>query len=595
MLRRLAGSLLAVGRGVWRAAARALRITPAFFAGVTVLFVAARAIHFSSASFPSWLDDGIGEVMALGFSFAVNQGAALMTLISPFAVAVAVTLLVWLVARIRGRSGPRLLPLPGWVITWTWLGLALGNTLLDSQPGLFRLLACTAPVLLWAARSRTAPLGLAALAVFGAITVWLALGQTPDLFDFAYAAAWATFCLLAIAVRPRLAWRDWGTGVVVAFAVLQASALVFDRLPLFAPDRDAEVIAEGNVFHWCENTERGLLYATHTSCNVWTLSGCHDDFIAVHDLKHPQHMERLRFFDDKFFGRMLHLLCLPDRVQVGMAATFIDGRLRPGNVMEFSVDDPTRVTRDVLGAESNDGIGAIFLWDRANGAVFYVSESQNQVLRVDLATGARRSIELPSIRRWPPPYRAGLFLLALPGPTSTGPDATYAPRGTGFFVEWMRGSKVVELDLTRAEEVGTYRTNNGGNQAVAVDEGRARLLVTGVWGLEVFDLVSGRRIARVRTPFGPRLPVIDAAHDLVFVPTTFGNHILVLDRDTFRIVGRLAVGTRGRFGHLTADGSRLFASGGGRTYVWDTATLAHRFGHAADRLDSLRPPTITAR
>jgi hypothetical protein len=90
--------------------------------------------------------------------------------------------------------------------------------------------------------------------------------------------------------------------------------------------------------------------------------------------------------------------------------------------------------------------------------------------------------------------------------------------------------------------------------------------------------------------------VIDAAHDLVFVPTTFGNHILVLDRDTFQIVGRLAVGSRGRFGHLTADGSRLFGSGGGRTYVWDTATLSRRFGHASDlRLDSLRPPTITAR
>jgi hypothetical protein len=261
-----------------------------------------------------------------------------------------------------------------------------------------------------------------------------------------------------------------------------------------------------------------------------------------------------------------------------MAATFINGKLRPGNVMEFAVDDPTKVTRDVLGNASDDGTGAIFLFDRANGAVFYVSESQSRVLRVDLATGAQRWIELHSIQRYPPPYRRGLFLIALPGPTSTGRDATFAPRGTGFFVEWMRGSKVVELDLARGEEVATYVTNNGGNQAVAVDQERARLLVTGVWGLEVFDLRTGLRVARLRTPFGPRLPVIDAVHDLIFVPTTFGNHILVLDRDSFQIVGRLAVGSRGRFAHLTADGSRLFGSGGGWTYVWDTATLSRRFG-----------------
>jgi hypothetical protein len=378
--------------------------------------------------------------------------------------------------------------------------------------------------------------------------------------------------------------------------VLQGSTLVYDRLPAFAPDPDAQIVAEGNVFHWCENTKRGLLYATHTSCDVWSMARCRDDFIAVHDLGDPRRVQRLRFFDDAFYGRMLMLLCLPDRVQVGMAATFIDGRLRTGNVMEFSVDDPTRVTRDVLGDASNDGTGAIFLYDRTRNAVFYGGESINRILRVDLATNARRSIELRSIRTWPPPHRSGNFILSLPGPTSTNPDATFAARGTGFFLEWMRGSKVVELDLARDEERATYVTNNGGNQLAAVDEERERLLVTGVWGLEVFDLRSGRRIARRRTPFGPRQPVIDAAHDLVFVPTTFGNHVLVLDRDTFEIVGRLAVGTGGRFAHLTADGSRLFASGGRRTYVWDTATLARRFGRAADlRLDSLPPATLTAR
>jgi hypothetical protein len=132
----------------------------------------------------------------------------------------------------------------------------------------------------------------------------------------------------------------------------------------------------------------------------------------VHDLRDPRRMQRLRFFDDTFSGRMVHLLCLPDRVQVGMAATFIDGRLRAGNVMEIQVVDQTRVTRDVLGSASDDGTGTTVLFDRSGGAVFYGSESHNRVLRVDLGTGARRWIELRSIRTWPPPHRRGRFLLS---------------------------------------------------------------------------------------------------------------------------------------------------------------------------------------
>jgi hypothetical protein len=288
-------------------------------------------------------------------------------------------------------------------------------------------------------------------------------------------------------------------------------------------------------------------------------------------------VERLQFFDDTFTGRMMHLLCLPDRVQVAMGPALVGGRLRLGNVMEFSADDPSRVTRDVLGDAGDDGTGAIYLHDRARNAVFYVSESHNRVLRVDLATGERRWIELHGIRSWPPPHRSGMFIRSMPAPTSTGPYAVFGPRNTGYFVEWMLGSKVVELDLVRGEEVGSYVTNNGGNQSVAVDEERQRLLVAGVWGLEAFDLRTGRRVARLRTPFGPRLPVVDAAHDLIFVSTTYGNHLLVLDRDTLAVVGRLSVGTGGRFAHLTTDGTRLFASGGRRTYVWDTATLARRY------------------
>jgi hypothetical protein len=576
-------ALRAAARGARRAGSAARTVvaaTPAVCALVVAACVGSRALHFASAAFPPRLDDALGDLMSLHFLVALNQGATFVLLAQAAIVGVAVALLARVVARLRGRPRPRLLPLGPWLLAWLWVGLVCGNAVLDLEPGLLGLLVATAPALAWAAVAGGRRPAVAAVALVAGFAAWLRAGTGPERFDVVYGGAWLAVCAAAVALRPWVARRrDWATAVVLAFGALQASTLAWDRLPLFRPDADALDVAPGNVFHWCEIPARHLLFATHTTCDVWTLSRCRDDFIAVHDLRDPRRTTQLRFFDDRFYGRMMHLLCLPDRVQVGMAATLLDGRVRRGNVMEFAVDDPKRVVRDVLGAASDDGVGAIFLHDRAHGVVFWASESESHLLRVDLATGARRRVELPSIRTWPPPHRLGPFLLSLPGPTSTGPDAVYAARDTGFFVEWMRGSKVVELDLARDVEVGTYVTNNGGNQSVAVDEGRRRLLVTGVWGLEAFDLESGRRTARLRTPFGPRMPVVDAAHDLVFVPTTFGSHLLVLDRDTLAPLGRLGVGTGGGFAQLTSDGTRLFASGGGHTWAWDTERLARRFGH----------------
>jgi hypothetical protein len=68
--------------------------------------------------------------------------------------------------------------------------------------------------------------------------------------------------------------------------------------------------------------ERNLLYATHTSTSEHgALPG---RLIAVHDLR-AHGVQRLRS-STAFSGLTMYLLCLPDRAQVGMAATFIDGR-----------------------------------------------------------------------------------------------------------------------------------------------------------------------------------------------------------------------------------------------------------------------------
>lgn len=577
LLGRVAGGLAVAGRV-------AARCVPAACAVLVVFSIASRALHFASPALPPEYDDGLGEIMGFHFAVALNQTAS-MVLLAQAGVVLAVALGAWwLGERARGRRRPSdgRLRLPAALLVWLWLGLAAGNPVLDFEPSLLALLALTAPVLLVAGRTSEGPTdalraGILAAGFAAALAAWLAAGPDVDRWDLVYGGAWVAICIAMTALRRHVAqWRDWATIVLVAYAGLQVATLGYDRLPVFRPAAGAQTIGEGIFYHWCEAAERGRVYATTASCNVLP-ERCRDDFVAEIDLRNRTRLRPLRLFDDGFYGRMLHLLCLPDRVQVGMAVTRLGTTTRPANVMEFALDEPTRVTKDVLGEASTGGTGVVFVHDADRNAVLYASETHNRILRVQRDTGERRWVDIPSIRRWPPPHRSAWFITSLPAPTSTAPDAVFHERGTAFFAEWMRGNKVVELDLRTLREVGVYRTNNGGNQQVTVDEARHRLLVNGLWGIEAFDLHTGERTARVRTTFAPRLPLVDTVHDLVYVPLTFGNHLLVLDRAGLRPLGRLAVGRGGRLAHLTADGKTLFASGAGRAYAFDAEELARRF------------------
>ena len=97
---------------------------------------------------------------------------------------------------------------------------------------------------------------------------------------------------------------------------------------------------------------------------------------------------------------------------------------------------------------------------------------------------------------------------------------------------------------------------------------RPRWLVTSLWGVAAINLESGAIVARRRTEFGPRLPLIDATRDLIFVTPTFGSHVWALDRRTLDVVEKLPSGAGGRNGHLSSDGRYLFVGGGGHHVAW---------------------------
>src|SRR6185436_9785198 len=97
--------------------------------------------------------------------------------------------------------------------------------------------------------------------------------------------------------------------------------------------------------------------------------------------------------------------------------------------------------------------------------------------------------------------------------------------------------------------------------------------VVGLWGMDVIDLATEKLIARKRIGLGGRPVVIDPARNRLYVPSAVEGKIRILDRDTFRTIGQVAIGMGSRYPYLSLDGHRFFASSSFAHYFWDADTL----------------------
>jgi hypothetical protein len=64
---------------------------------------------------------------------------------------------------------------------------------------------------------------------------------------------------------------------------------------------------------------------------------------------------------------------------------------------------------------------------------------------------------------------------------------------------------------------------------------------------------------------------------LIFLGTTFGGYIWVLDRSTLDVLGRISTGLGGRSPYVSDDGQHFFASDQNHTFRIDTAAIVKRF------------------
>ena len=133
----------------------------------------------------------------------------------------------------------------------------------------------------------------------------------------------------------------------------------------------------------------------------------------------------------------------------------------------------------------------------------------------------------------------------------------------------MQGRYAYGVDLTSLEPSIRFRVYSGSILGGAVDIDRNRLILSSLWGLEVFDLDTGELVLRKRIGFTNRPAVIDPWRDRIYISSAIDGKIRVFDRDTFELVDQIAVGMGPRYVHLSLDGRRLYASSATAHYVWD--------------------------
>lgn len=530
-----------------------------------------RALHYASASLPPRLDDLLAAALAFELSIFANV-TALVIFYQPLAVVGIVLLLVFR-KRLLRRSEDRLGTHPA-LHSAIWISFVLGHFFFDLDPflagGALLSLLLAAPHLRRSAdRTRAIwPRRVEAGAWIAFFAIWSALSGEP--LVIAAIAIWAVLlALVTVGARRHLFARDRLLLGVAGLAVVQGVAAL---LPLLMPPPGATRLGSGMAYSFCEAPRHAKLFAVVPQCFTLPLAAswenCIEGHLAQFDLRDLKEQKRHHFLSERFYGRMEQLTCLEDTIQIGMSSALIDGEPLGQNAMEFEIAPPHRIRTNLVGAQMGDRLA----YDAKRDALFYVGEWSNRIVRYDRAAKTASDHHAD-----PPDGRITIMGQKVPGSLLLSRYSIHDARDTLYLVEWLGGRWVQELGLASLEVQRKFLHNNGGAIGLAVDEELERIYVTGLWGMEVFDLRSGALIARRRLGFFSRVPVLDAEHDLLYVPSTVEGKIRVFDRHDLEPLGAIAIGYGTRHPYLSFDSQRFFASSRAAYYWWDAAELARRF------------------
>jgi hypothetical protein len=526
-----------------------------------IVLIAGRWLRYATGVTPPGLDRVLREFMvfdsqAFLWPWVCTTGDLRLVVVALAVAAVGLhrRLPGLLVARADGRW--RLTPL---AVSALLAGMLWANYAFDVNPTLALVCAGTLALTMVGLPGRLA--AAVWTAVFAA-----ALVAAGDWVDRVTIAVWA---VVLLATQQWLAPRARRADVLLlrTLAVVPVS-LLSTMLPLLAPFHGGVRLGDGLAYAFCEVPARRALYASIPVCgSVWvTYDECRTGHVAEYSLDDMRRVATHRFFSPDFYGRFEFIDCLDDEVEVAVQAAVIRGGPRTQTALAFPVDAPNTFDPQVAG----ENVGITIAYDRAHAAVFYAGEFTHRVVRYDRRTGERREVGGRALaRRWIQP----ITLREFTGSSILYTNTIHQGRNRLYVAEWLQGRYAYAIDLDTLEVVARYDVGGGGALGLTVDEGRDRLYVSSVWGLEVFDLATDRLVTRKRTGLGNRPVVVDAPRNRLYLGSMVEGKIRILDRDTLAVLGQIPVGIGGRFSHLSLDGRYLFASSSSAHYYWDADTL----------------------
>jgi hypothetical protein len=523
--------------------------------------VGVRILHYVPYELPPAVESVLGEILHYQI-----WNLILVALMLPVTLVVLAVILLLFLFRRRWclyRQGGRWATRP-WLSSVLWTLLLLYNAGLDLDPRISLMCWTSLPALLPAIWISSRDGSKWQKRIEGTVTwaaffgFWLASYQDP--LERTVTLIWAPFVILLVAFGNPRSWLRDRLWIALSFsAVLQVHLSESARR---STDHGGTLIGtKGYAYTFCEIAAEHKLFAA-VPCDSGG-SVCGEGYVAEHDTRDLARQVEHRFFSESFRGRLVHLVCLEDSVQVGMATTVVDGGKARENVMEFSTADPRRFQKSIFPIST----GSRLAYDRRHGAIFYTSEWSRRILRVERKTGehdTRVSDEIYGTEG----SSFGSHLVEN-GSFHDGRDSL-------FFVQWLSGSKIFEIDRSTLELVKEYDPHHGGSHGIAVDDELNRIWVAGIWGIDVLEVGTGKLLSRARLGLGCRLPVIDRLNDIVYVPNSTGR-LWALDRRNFAVLGSLLIGGGSRNPYVSSDGGTLFASALHGYLYWSTAELARRF------------------
>jgi hypothetical protein len=528
------------------------------------VLLALRVVRYLPLSLPDALDAGLGEALVLAWLLFIFPLLLLPQHLAALGILAAAFL--FRPSFFVAREGGKWLLRP-WAHAFLWLECSLNHYLFDLSPYL-ALLIVLGVVAVEGRRLRGSERRAARLLDAGVVLALALLFIYAD--TWADAAAISLFALVLGALLgpgPRLFGSRERRLLVLAGGV--SCQWLASGLPLALPLHGGTKLGEGMAYSFCEAPQRRALYAAVPDALTmapWSLGKPHGMDGSVVEYRTPELalVARHRFFSDEFYGRLEWLLCLDGTVQVGMTNAFFRGRRDQDHAMEFSMEDPRRFVPDLL----QGGVGHGIAHDARRDVLYYVSENKPTILRYVRSTGERELVAAEGLQEKP-------FLSLVVGPSSI-----HRRRDSLFLTEWFNGTVSYELDLETRQIVRRFPHRDGGALGITVDEELDRLYVVGVWGMEIFDLETGRLLHRRRLGLLSRSPAIDREHDIVYVPSTSEGKIRLFDRRTLELLGVLPVGHGPRIPFYSQTQQRLFSSSSAAHFFWDGAALSWRFRRA---------------